>query len=439
MPFAERRPKPLLRTGIYWLSAILISVAGFAHPENNEKTSQPPARELPNRFPEKPSIAPSWSIPVEPLGFAAPGENYLGSRNSMASLDFLGEDRLLFTFRVPGLMKREPGNSSEDQRQIRAVVLTLPSGAIQSQTDWTVHDRSSYLARADDDHFLLRDRDVIYQGDSSLNRQPILRYPGPLVSVHLSPGGQFIVTNSQEAAKSASASSESDQKQAKPESDDADQTKTVLRILKRDTHQVVFVTNVRNPVDLPVNNDGILTALRGNGPDWDISLTYFSGQNRTIGKVKSVCAPGLDFLSQELALATACSDGGDNALVALTTAGATLWTDLVSDRLVWPLIAAAPNGLRFARETLFISHSINAFAPLGTEDIKGQWIRVFDSATGNVVFESPATPILDAGGNIALSPSGRRVAVLHAGSIQVFELPAPPPLPSAEVVRPARE
>jgi len=30
---------------------------------------------------------------------------------------------------------------------------------------------------------------------------------------------------------------------------------------------------------------------------------------------------------------------------------------------------------------------------------------------------------------VAISPSGRRVAVLNAGAIQVFELPAPPPLP----------
>jgi len=68
---------------------------------------------------------------------------------------------------------------------------------------------------------------------------------------------------------------------------------------------------------------------------------------------------------------------------------------------------------------------------MSSEDIKGQWVRVFDSVTGTVAFESPATPILDAGGNVAISPSGRRVAVLNAGSIQVFELPPPPTLPTA--------
>ena len=37
------------------------------------------------------------------------------------------------------------------------------------------------------------------------------------------------------------------------------------------------------------------------------------------------------------------------------------------------------------------------------------------------------SPILDAGGNVAISPSGRRVAVLNGGAIQVFELPAQRP------------
>src|ERR1039458_636755 len=93
--------------------------------------------------PADPSVAPAFSIPAEPLGFTAPGPLYLGQRNSLVSLDFLDEDRLLFTFRVPGLIHRRNLESDEgDVRQIRAVVLTLPSGAIQSEAGWAVHDRT---------------------------------------------------------------------------------------------------------------------------------------------------------------------------------------------------------------------------------------------------------------------------------------------------------
>jgi hypothetical protein len=65
-------------------------------------------------------------------------------------------------------------------------------------------------------------------------------------------------------------------------------------------------------------------------------------------------------------------------------------------------------------------------------------VRVFDAASGNVALEAPASPPLDGGGNVAISPSGRRVAVLNAGAIQVFDLPAPPPLGGVAGGQPGR-
>jgi DNA-binding beta-propeller fold protein YncE len=51
-------------------------------------------------------------------------------------------------------------------------------------------------------------------------------------------------------------------------------------------------------------------------------------------------------------------------------------------------------------------------------------VKVFDAADGKVALEAPVSPPLDAGGNVAISPSGRRVAILNAGTIQVFDLPS---------------
>ncbi len=64
-------------------------------------------------------------------------------------------------------------------------------------------------------------------------------------------------------------------------------------------------------------------------------------------------------------------------------------------------------------------------------DVKEQSVTVFDAANGDIALVAPIGPILDVGGNVAISPSGRRVALIDAGAIQVFDLPAPPPLPAA--------
>ena len=117
---------------------------------------------LPDRLPDKPSQPPAFKIPVEPLGFSAPGPLYLGQRNSVVSLDFLDENRLLFTFRVPGLIHREAGES--DERRIRAVVLGLPAGTVEAEALWTVHDRARYLWMLSDGRFLLRDRNNLETG-----------------------------------------------------------------------------------------------------------------------------------------------------------------------------------------------------------------------------------------------------------------------------------
>ena len=386
---------------------------------------RPPA--LPDRLPDKPSQPPAFKVPVEPLGFSAPGPLYLGQRNSLVSLDFLDEDRLLFTFRVPGLIRREAGE--EEARQIRAVVLALPSGVVQAEALWTVHDRQRYLWMLTGGRFLLRDRDNLEMGDATLELKPFLRFPGPLLWLEMDPAQKFLVTDSREPA--ASASKEPDgQKPA-----DADLS---VRVLRRDSGQVMLVSRAPSTVHLPINSDGYLGSLRSSGDDWMLDLNYFSGGSRILGRIDSTCSPLFDFLSEHEVLVTTCTDSGAGKLVALTTDGRRLWEAQTSDESIWPLVVRSPDGSRLAREALSITHPVSARSPISQDDIKGQLVEVLDAADGKVTLEASASPVLDAGGNVAISPSGRRVAVLNGGAIQVFELPPPPPLADLAAHPPAR-
>ncbi len=102
----------LLAAGL--LLSVIQSVPALGEPGSAPDRSRPlKVRVLPSGFPAAPANPPLWTVPVEPLGFSAPGPLYLGQRNSLVSLDFIDEDRLLFIFRVPGLIHRElkPGES----------------------------------------------------------------------------------------------------------------------------------------------------------------------------------------------------------------------------------------------------------------------------------------------------------------------------------------
>jgi hypothetical protein len=426
-------------------AGLCLAVAGVAlcnwpvaRAQDQPRPAKP--RLLSDRFPEKPSLPPSWTIPVVPLGFTAPGALFLGARNSLVSLDFLDENRLLFTFRAPGLIHRQiqAGESDEsDERQIRAVVLALPSGTQEAEALWTVHDRARYLWMLKDGHFLFRDRDNLEQGDASLELKPLLHFPGPLLSVELDPAQQFLVTNSLEPAAGKPGAPPSPAVTADGQQAASGPPDLVVRILHRQSGQVMLISRVRTAVHLPINSDGYLEELRDRGIDWVLNLNHFTGGSTVLGHVDSTCAPTSDFVSQREVLVTACAATGGHKLLAMTTGGRTLWQDLDEGTSVWPLVSMAPDGSRLARETLAVTHPISSYAPLDREDIKGQSVSILDAATGDVDFQSPLSPAFDAGGNVAISPSGRRVAVLNDGALQVFQLPAPPPLASAPADHPA--
>lgn len=394
-----------------------------------------------DRLPEKPTVQPSTAIPVYPLDFAPPNPAYLGHRYVMASLDFLGENHLLFTFRVPGLIRRVPGQPvDENEHQMRAVLLDLPSGTVQAQTLWTIHDRSPYIWPLNDGHFLFRDRNLLSIGDANLQLKPFLRFPGPLLTVSLDPLQQFLVTNSREptahpAASDDTSGNASDQSSSADSGSDDEGSGAipdlVLRIFHRSTGQVMDVSRIRTLVRLPVNSQGYLESLRGNGQTWVLQMNYFKGGTAEIARIKSYCWPTLHFISDDEFLATACTSVGGFWLTAISTTGKLLWQDSTSGYTVWPILRTTASGLRFLRETLAVRRQLSTIWGLDRDDIVAQRVRVFDAATGNVALEATADPVLDAGGNAAISPSGRRVAILSGGVIQIFNLPKPPPLPKA--------
>ena len=407
-----------------------------AEPEKPRPVRQ---RQLPAAFPNTATLPPAASIPVTPLGFTAPGPLYLGERNSLASLAFIGEDRLLFTFRVPGLIRRDhkPGEEPDtDVRHIRALVIDIATGAVEAEALWPVHDRARYLWMLKDGHFLLRDRENLSQGDNQLNLKPLLQFPGRLLRIELDPTQQYMVTNSIEPPKddadsgsagsagAASASATSDEQQT-----DYAPPKFVVRIMRRNDGKVMFVSRARGVVHLPISSVGYVENLRGPADDWVLNMNYFKGGSHMLGSVASTCAPNNAFITDQLILATGCDSSEGIKLIGITTEGRVLWDDLNPPTAVWPVQFQSANGLRIGFETLSVTHRVGPYSPLDNDDIKGQLVRILDSATGEIVFEAPASPVLDMGGNAALSPSGRKVAVVNAGAIQVFNLPAAPPIP----------
>lgn len=414
---------------------------GFQIPSLPSGPGTPP--KTVDRYPEGPSAAPASTIPFQTLGFSAPGDHYLLRQQSVVSLDFVDEDRLLFTFHVSsGLMARR-GEGDTGQQRIRAMVIVAKTGKVESQIEWMVPDRSRYLWMLNDGRFLVRVKDGLDEGMALAGDEPsrqirmksYLRLPGKLMWIQMDPKQEYMITNSleppiEEEERRAAASAAQESTAARdPKQHGNEQGVLVARTMRRDTGEVLRTTRTQwtsQTNDWPMNSQGYLERVHEKGAKWALKLsTYMGTDGRVVGRMDSTCLPKYSFVSDTELLMSRCDPEKGLVLEAFSSSGESMWERKEAANAMWPLLVTSRNGSRVARERLLLKRSMDKYKRMiGAEDLLGQTVKVFDAASGKVLLDAPLTPVFDGGGNVALSPSGRRLAILNAGAIQVYELPA---------------
>ncbi|HEX3890992.1 MAG TPA: hypothetical protein VHW46_00330 [Terracidiphilus sp.] len=362
----------------------------------------------PEVLPPAPDRPPSIVIPAAPLGFGAPSLTYLGRQYSVVALSFVDENRLLFSFRAPGLLARD-ANESTGIRQMRAVVLKLPDGKVESEALWTIPDNARYLWSLKDGQSLLRDHNGLEIVDASLQMKPALPLSGKFLALRVDPSAKIVESNTLEDAGPARPGTQ----------------EIVTRLLDLGTGHAKVSRSARAPSELPINSDGSLEITHDNKYDqWSLRLNLFGGGSRILGHVESTCQPTSAFLASKTILMSGCNQMRVPKLTALSIGGQILWESEAPLLYIPPLLGTTADGSRFIRESIALRKAPSVGnETLWVKAVRGQVVRVFDTASGKVALELSVIPVLDGGGNAALSPSGRRLAVLNHGSIQVFDLP----------------
>ena len=422
-----------LRKHPAWLVGVCLAAffnAGAQNPDQPPLPQNIPgmdeAHTLVDQYPDHPSPPPAFSIPAGPLGYSVPGPIYETRLYTMVSLDFLDESHLLFTFHVSsGLMQRDSPASEETERHIRAIVVSLPDGKIDAQDTWVLHDRMRYLWMLRDGHFLLRDAGGLKEGDASLKLKPFVQFDGHLLWIQMDPDQHFLITNSLLPADAPLTRDEAAQTGAQADP----QATLTVRTLSLPSGEVFRTSRLPwtyQTSDWPVNSDGYVEPKSAGPRKWNLDLNYFAGGSRTIATVPSTCAPTTSYLSGLELFVTTCDPEGGWKLNAILAKGAFKWQQHASTNAVWPLLVTSPDGYWFARETLVLSHPLNGHHKhYDMHDVRGQLLRVFNAWDGKLVLEAPLQPLMLSGGNVAFSPSGRRLAVLSGTSIDLYDLAAP--------------
>jgi hypothetical protein len=375
-----------------------------------------------------PGPPPNVRIEVAPLGFVAPSGAYLTYRYSTATLDFIDNDHVLFTFRDAGLMHRVPGDPIEDEDQvIRAVVLDIGTGKAVEQNQWRMHDRQRYLWALHDGQFLVRQRNSLYLTDRHLELRPYLQFDAPLQAVEVAPDRKLLVVQVQKLV--APDPGPTDPLNAGPLAglSPPRRKRTAVFVLRPGERTILAQSEARTSVDLPLVENGYLSLLEGKDPSkWVIRREALHGDPQILMELKSSCAPVLISVSNEVTLAVGCppKGGSDHMVSAISLSGQLLWQDKWKQRYVWPTFSHAEDGSRFAFGSLEINRDVGFMDVFGQDDVVAQMVGVFDTKSGKLALAKDATPVLSAGHNYALSGDGRRFAILREGAIEIYDLPS---------------
>jgi hypothetical protein len=366
---------------------------------------------------------PTTRIALDPLGFAPQGGFYMTYRLSSASLGFLDNDHLLFTFRPSGLMKRVPGDEDGNEDQdIRAMVLEIGSGKVDRKAEWRMHDRSRYMWPLADGKFLIRIRNSFFLTDSSLELKPYLTSEDELRAVQVSPDRTMIALETDDPGAPQPAQMEGTL------GDPPVKKQVKILIVPAGERKAIAASEARSTVVLPLVQGGLLETLEGPKPGtWAIRDVAFEGDAKVVADVKSACQPTLSPVSGQVTLVVGCYQGmSDQQVVALSKDGHELWQQRWQNRYIWPTFDYAQNGSRFAYATLDLGRGVSAMDPFDSGDVQAQMVGVFDTETGKLELVKDATPVMSAGQNYALSADGRRFAILRQGAIEVYDLPPVP-------------
>jgi hypothetical protein len=374
---------------------------------------------------------PEQRIPVGPLGYRPPGPLYMLSGRAFSTLDFIDARHLLFTFHEPRLLRREPGPGRNDNDQmIEALTLSLPDGKVEASAEWRMHDRSRYLWSLGGGRFLVRQRNSYSLSDASLKLHPYLQVATPIEDTEVSADGRILVVEHvYEKHTPEEHTKLVEQAEQYGDAPPAEDTQiTLVDIASRD---VLAALRTENPIHLPITSSGYVGVTKDAKDKGDdeflIRFIPFSGVALVLGRVASTCTPHEHFLNRNALMIESCGPrSSDVYLDAWTTDGKKLWSGRREGHLVWPTFAYSRTGDRFAVSLLQVSHYVDLVDSLNDEDVREQVVQVFDTATGVLLLSTTCSPILTAGQNFALSDDGKRLAVLHDGAIEVYNVPAPP-------------
>jgi hypothetical protein len=385
-----------------------------------------------------------WArISLQKLGFPGVSAGFVTAGASVLTVNFVDDDHLLVTFGMRGLVKRIAGDPDTDEdREVAAEIVEVPSGKIVARTEWHLHDHGRYLWPLGHGRFMLRSGSSLstFAPLANLHSEPFRRvaFPvrGPYVaSVMTSPEGGVLTVESVIPLKQSGIATWADVQ--------GPQSATLLDLYRLSGEgteaspmTITSPQSVRSshPVSFPIDEDGFLwTTNESRDPnDWTVSFHAFAPAGKknpvVVGQLHSNCQPRLMIASRSEYVSLTCK--GADAQMKLATYGFDgheNWEEPI-DMDTAIAFAFAPGVGRFAisRITAAVTTLTQGTSSISVpgDPVFKQEVRIYQTESGDLVLKTTTSPAFKTAENFDLSADGRLAALVRDGDIAIYQLPA---------------
>src|SRR5215472_2400180 len=366
------------------------------------------------------SPAPLTAKAVAHLDLSVAGYKELSAmarRSDMVNftIHFIDQDHILLTYNPKKMIRRLPEcPPTHEDHFIQAAVLEVPTGKVLHSVEWYLHDGRRYLWPLGSGKFLLRRLNSLYEIDADLTEKLLYTSPQDLVWTSVTPDGKQVITETVESESRGKAKS-----------------KGVVRIEFRDAQSLTLqrVIKSEKQIQAEATSSGFASVIPGlSRRVWLIRFGPSEHERNNIARVRTERrAPDILYLSSNTMLI-----GRDSAsqpgysVSAFTVTGNRLWRQHWDEHRYSLLVERSEDGSRFAMSTLWPLNQPRAPAADSSHTpVEGlrQTVQVFNTASGDRLLTVDAEPVVLSGQNFALSPDGRKLAVLDGSAIDLYDLP----------------
>ncbi len=396
---------------------------------------------------------PVVRLSLEALGFQPPAPRVAAQAGTLLTLNYVDEHHLLLTFYTRALMPRLPDAQPEDaDGVVAAMLLELPSAKVLARTEWRLRDRDPYLWSLGHGRFLLRIRTKLMLLDPLTNlpsgqafrQEPFGDFKRRIGYISVSPDGDLLTIETVPPPKpkltggaASAAALAATQPTDKAKEDQADHRKAEVQVLfyrlhlernegKGDRLERRNAGGLLSPglVNVPANADGFVSITRETSSVYNFDFVSHAGQKTELAAFDTTCSPHPYFVSRSEFVALGCHGGVDKPeLGGFNLKGEHAWIEVLAGDHVSPIILGAPAAGRFALSRITLNGAFIDPQNVVPEEMTSQEISVRQNHDGRVLLKLQATPIQRMGQNFDISPDGLGMAIVRAGSVEIYKLP----------------